>query len=55
MDVAILVLDLLPLEVEPGRKVEAVIEENGGESKRVLSLSILRSSFASQDLQEYYY
>jgi len=27
MDVAILVLDLLPLEVEPGRKVEAVMEE----------------------------
>lgn len=38
MDVPILVLDLLPLEVEPGRKVEAVMEEIAGESKhRVLS------------------
>jgi len=44
MDVPILVLDLLPLEVEPGRKVEAVMEEIAGESKhRVLSpkMSIL--------------
>ena len=38
MDVAILVLDLLPLEVEPGRKVEAVIEE---EEEKVVSFEVV--------------